>query len=787
MTELIICEKPSAAKKIAEALADKTPQKESINSVPVYRLTRNGKKIIVSSAVGHLYTVGEKEKSAWSHFPVYDVQWVPTYENNKAVDYAKKYLNVLKKLSKEADEFTVACDYDIEGEVIGLNVIRYVCNQKDANRMKFSTLTKNELITAYENKFKSINWGLANAGETRHILDFFFGINLTRALTNSINKVTGGFKVLSSGRVQGPALKVIVDKEKEIVAFIPKSYWEVILNGLFHDVELKAMHINGKFWEEKLADAVMQKTASEKKGKIAKNEKNQFIQNPPVPFDLTSLQIEAHRVFRIKPKQTLELAQNLYTESYISYPRTSSQKLPVALGFQKILTDLKRNQKYAPLAEKILQTKLIPNEGKKTDDAHPSIYPTGIHPENLNDYEAKLYDLIVKRFLSVFAEPAKRETNTITIDVNTEEFITKGTVTVYKGWHEFYAPYVKQEELELPPVKVGAIIDVNSIEKLSKETKPPNRYTQSSIIKDLEKKNLGTKATRASIIETLFNRSYVIGDNNIEATELGIKTIDTLEKYCPLIIDEELTRQFEDEMKLIQKSSKTEAEVLDAAKILIDKIIKSFKEKSIDIGKELSSANNEAIKEATTVGKCHNCSDGELVIRKGKFGKFIGCNNYPDCKTIFNIPHVGIIKPTKKICESCSYPIIEVKPPKKGPQEICINPKCPTKVTKDEDGNVVTEDSAGKKFDEEGMTCPNCKKGKMVLRKSFYGEFLGCDNYPKCKTMMRIIDGKVDINPLAPVAKKKSKKKAKKKATTTTSTITTKKKKSKKKKKTSSN
>ena len=207
MVELIICEKPSAAKKIAEALADGKPIKNLIGKVPYYEVTHGENDIIVGCAVGHLYGLKQKEKKVT--LPIFDIEWVPTSEINKASEFSRKYLTVLKKIAKKADSFTVATDYDIEGEIIGLNVIRFICKQKDARRMKFSTLTKDELIDAYEHAHPTLEWGQANAGETRHILDWYYGINVSRALTKAVH-TTGSFKLLSTGRVQGPALKLIV-------------------------------------------------------------------------------------------------------------------------------------------------------------------------------------------------------------------------------------------------------------------------------------------------------------------------------------------------------------------------------------------------------------------------------------------------------------------------------------------------------------------------------------------------------------------------------------------------
>ncbi|MFH1510798.1 MAG: DNA topoisomerase I [Candidatus Woesearchaeota archaeon] len=709
MVELIITEKPAASKKLAEALADKKPVKKSEKGVPYYVVLRQGSEILIGSAVGHLFTVAEKEKKGMS-YPVFDIQWVPSYNEKKSA-FSKKYADVLKKLSKQADSFTIACDYDVEGEVIGLNIVRYICNRKDANRMKFSTLTKAELVAAYNSKAKTLNWGQANAGETRHFLDYYYGINLSRALTSAI-RTTGIFKILSAGRVQGPTLKIIVDREHDIQVFKPVPYWQIRLLGTAKDQDIEAWHAEDKFWDKEKASQAFSNARLAQKAVVDKVDKSQFRQEPPFPFDLTSLQLESYRVFRISPKNTLELAQNLYTAGFISYPRTSSQQIPEAIGYSKILASL---SKAYPLAKKLVARH--PKNGKKTDPAHPAIYPTGILGKGLKEDEAKLFDLIVKRFLSVFADPAVRETVTVGIDMNNEPFVCKGTRTVEKGWHDYYAPYVNLQELELPLVNKGDSVVVKDLSLLDKETLPPKRYTPSSIIKELERRGLGTKATRAQIIDTLFQRDYVEG-NPIQATQLGIQTADTLLKYSPDILDEVLTRHFEDEMEEIREGKKTEQEVLDEAKQILVKILDNFRKKEKLIGQDLLAANKESIRKSTTIGKCPNCGEGELVIRKGKFGRFIACNRHPDCSTTFKLPGNCAVKVTDKICEHCNHPMILVIKKAKKPQELCINPDCSSK------GN-------GDHFKER--PCPKCKDGTLVVKKSVYGAFIACNKYPKCR------------------------------------------------------
>ncbi len=730
--ELIITEKPQAAKKIADALADSRPVKESANRIPYYRVRRGNRDILVGCAVGHLYTVAEKDKGKWT-YPVFDIRWVPVSSTGKS-SYTAKYLAALKKLTKEADEFTVACDYDIEGEVIGYNVIRFLCKQKDARRMKFSTLTKKDLVRSYESVSPSLDWGQVKAGVTRHELDWYYGINLSRALTLAV-KTAGMFKILSSGRVQGPALKIIVDREKEIAAFKPEPFWQIELNGNVRQEPIVAWHAEDKFWDKDKADEVMEKTKGHD-GKVSKVEKKQFQQSPPTPFDLTTLQTESYRSLHIQPKRTLELAQELYISGLISYPRTSSQKLPVEIGYADILQALKKQQYYKALADKLLSMPALkPNEGKKADPAHPAIYPTG-HIASISGDKARLYDLIVRRFLATFAEPATRETVSITIDVNTELFIAKGTRTVSPGWHEFYGPHVKLEEQSMPYAEENDDVKVDDIKLHEKETQPPKRYTPASIIKELENQGLGTKATRAAIVDALFQRGYV-HETSIQATPLGINTCDTLRKYSPEILDEELTRHFEDEMEKIRESKTEPEQVLKEARDKLRTILSGFKSREKEIGKELAKSLSQTRDEMNFVGMCPVCKKGHLEIKKGKFGRFIACDRYPECKATFKLPS-GRFKVIKDLCKECGYPTIIVFRGKR-PQKVCINDNCPTKQNHDPEVQKETEEIKNGTVEKE---CPKCKS-PLVVRKSIYGEFLGCSNFPKCRYTEKLDKGMV--------------------------------------------
>ncbi len=663
--ELIITEKPQAALKISSALG-KSVKRDS-RGIPYYEVNREGKKIVVACAVGHLFTL--KQNNSGYNIPVFDISWNPNYLVRKA-DFTKKYYDTILLLAKKAGEITIATDYDVEGEVIGLNVARFICGQKDANRMKFSTLTPAELNQAYEEKSPTLNWGQAIAGETRHYLDWFYGINLSRALMNAI-KSTGKFKIMSIGRVQGPALNMIVKKEREISLFKPETYWQIFITVKNdHVLELKYNKDIFKKQELKKFENLKGKTA------IAKTEKTQQILPPNPPFDLTTLQIEAYKFHGITPSKTLQAAQSLYLAGLISYPRTSSQKLPPSINYKDILSKIAKKYEVEHLIKK-----QKPIEGKKTDPAHPSIYPTG-EAQILAGDEEKIYNLIARRFLSLFCEDVIIDKKKVIAVVDGLEFSTLGSGIRKKAWMEIYPTKLKEKEI---PDLEGPVKIINSkIEE--KQTQPPKRYSPASIISELEKRNLGTKATRSSILETLYDRGYV-KEQSIEATPLGMSLISTLEKYSPIIIDEKLTRSFEDSMEAIKESKKDvktkETKIIERAKETITSISRDFEKNQKQIGEALIQANTqlrEQEREANKLNICPVCKKGNLVIMYSKKTRrsFVACNSYPECKTTFSLPPNGLIKKTNKTCEECGYPKLIRLSKGKRPWEFCFNPECPT-------------------------------------------------------------------------------------------------------------
>jgi DNA topoisomerase I len=667
--KLVICEKPKVAEKIAYAIGKGHAERKSANGVSYFEVERDGGTVVVVSAVGHLYTL--RQSKGERGYPVYDIEWAPTYEVETGSDYTKKYLDAIKKLSPGADEYICACDYDIEGSLIGYNAIRFACGSETGSRMKFSALTDSDLEDAYVERGR-LDVENALAGEARHMLDWFYGINLSRALMASIRSAGASYKqTMSIGRVQGPALAILAKKEKEIMAFVSKPYWELWCKAK----NTRFDHARGRFEKKEDADAAM--ASSSASGQIEKVERKEYFQPPPPPFDLTSLQLEAHRALGIAPARTLELAQTLYEASMISYPRTSSQKLPAKLNLKRIIESLSKNPAYEKTAKTLIaEGRFAPAEGKKEDPAHPAIHPTG-QGGQVGEKELKLYDLIAKRFLACFGKPAKRETQKVSLLSGAEHYGASGSRTVEPGWFDAYAPYVKLEEVTLPAFSEGEKVEVTSFKVDEKKTQPPRRYTPASIISELEKLNLGTKATRAAVVETLFKRGYLEGES-IRTTPFGMAVYDLLAKVAPEIMDEELTKTIEEEMEKIA-DGENEKKAIEDGKRVLDTILKKFEGKEKDIGFGLLSGLRRKDFADSLLGKCVKCGGDLRAIRSRANKQFVGCSGYPDCKATYPLPQEAKIMPLGKACEKCGTPMIRVIRKAKKPFEMCIDPACETK------------------------------------------------------------------------------------------------------------
>jgi DNA topoisomerase-1 len=681
---LIITEKPDAARRIAFALdAKEKPQRMEKYGIPYY-VARRDREIVIVPALGHLYTVTE-ERGIKRNYPTFNFKWAPSYLAGRSARQSRIWVEAISKLSRDADAFIDACDYDIEGSIIGYNILKYACAGKEpvAKRMKYSTLTKEEIEKAYAEPFPHLDFALVEAGLTRHEVDWLYGINLSRALTMAVKDWSGKYFTLSTGRVQGPTLRYIVTREKNIRSFVPMPYWKIRakieIDGQTFEVQYEKEIIKTKREATTILNACKRKNGQAKRIDV-----KQFQQAPPTPFDLGTLQSESYVLFGHTPKRTANIAQHLYLDALISYPRTSSQKLPPAIDYERILKSLNKAPQYRELAAELLaRSELKPKEGIREDSAHPAIYPTGKLPDRvLSQYEKSIWDLIVRRFMTAFAEPATNQNIRITIGVNAHRFRLEGKRILKEGWLRFYKPYTRSEEIHLPPIKEGQLIAITKVVLDDRFTKPPPRYNPSSVLKKMEEAEIGTKATRADIIQTLYGRKYV-KDERMAATDLGFEVIEILEEYCPTVISTEFTRQLETRMNNIQASNEKRAEVLADAIENLKPELEKLKKNQKTIGEQLSKAIEKSRKDERAIGTCPTCKTGKLVtLHSRKTGKrFIGCTNYFKglCKTSFPLPQRGTIKPFRRSCNECGWPAVQVRMESRHSWILCLNPQCPSK------------------------------------------------------------------------------------------------------------
>ena len=682
-TTLIIAEKPMAALQIAKALSmgGKSGEKTR-HGVKYYEIEDgDGRRILVCAAIGHLFQVAEKTPLGRDIYPIWDIAWKPIYDVERGLRRQEYAARLIQELSREADNYVNACDYDVEGSLIGHMILRYLCGEahERALRMKFSTLTPGEIREAYRRAEKGLDRSLAQAGMCRHEVDWLYGVNLSRALTQANLNRSGLYATISTGRVQGPTLKYIVEREVEILTHVPTPKW--IVKAVFN---VKGQRFEAEYVKptlETLSEAeLIVRECSGKTGTVEEIESKRVHANPPYPFDLTTLQTEAYRHLNLNPTTTLRLAENLYLNGLISYPRSSSQKIPREIDLKSILENLMENPEYTGAIQNLLREKPILKawEGPKEDKAHPAIHPTGNPPISEMDRRSlQLYDLIVRRLLATLSDPMVKEAKKITIKVEDHIFHITGSTTVKPGWSQYYKPYYKGDDREIPPISKWEKVELLDVEAVRRLSPPPPRYNPSSLIRLMEKLGIGTKATRAEIVETLYKRKYIKGDR-IHATRLGLNLTGIISKYCPRILDEELTRDLEAEMSRIEDGVRTREMVVLEAVNYLRPIIETLKGLESEIGERLSEILRETISsEVTLVTPCPSCGSPLRIIKNKRTGKrFIGCSGWRAAKCNFTLPlpQKGKLTLLEKTCPKCGFQLISIKGRRGKPLVTC--PRC---------------------------------------------------------------------------------------------------------------
>jgi len=678
---LVICEKPDAAKQVSDALSGGTSGSILFEGTTVYRFRRGQEEFVVCSALGHVYGISDplEERSV---YPVFDVEWYSSdLVDEKSAGIARRIV-AIKRLAAGASKFVNACDFDVEGETIGYNLLRYACGGREetALRAKFSTLTREDLVRAFNTLEAQAGQGLARAGRARHAIDFVWGVNLSRALSQSALGAGHRYRTVSVGRVQGPALGFLERREREIREFVPVPYWKVA--GVF---KRDGGSLTAAYSKEKVeTKALAEKVRSDCLGKeaVATAVRKRVVQvGPPLPFNIGDLQKEAYRAFGYIPSRTLQIAERLYLCALISYPRTGSQRLPPSINYAAIIRGIGKIPEYSADATELLKGDLEPVQGPKADAAHPAIHPTGETPKRrLDASESAVFDLVVRRYLAAFGPSARREIADVSLAVQAHEFKIGGGRTIFSGWMRYYGRYSGYRDVELPPVSEGNRFLTSEVVVEEKFEQRPPRYNQSSLLEKMEREEIGTKATRAEIIATLVGRGYVSGES-MEVTDLGLAVVETMARYAPSVIGTGLTRDIEGKLEGVEGGSVEEAALLrETVRTLAGQLAElSLNEEAV--GREIDSAQMKTVAKSFVLGRCPACKNGELRVVRSRTTKkrFVGCSNYSSgCRASAPLPQRGTIRATTKACERCSWPIVYVIGSGR-PWRLCVNPNCPGK------------------------------------------------------------------------------------------------------------
>ncbi len=629
----------------------------------------------------------------------------------------KELVKQIIELSKKASTTYIATDEDREGEAIGYHVACLIGGKLESYpRIVFHEITQNAILNALKTPRK-IDMSKVNAQQARRFLDRIVGFKLSSLIAS---KITKG---LSAGRVQSAALKLVIDKEREIKAFKPLTYFTL---DAYFESHLEAQLISYKGNKLKAQELIDEKKAQEIKNELEKEsyaissivKKSKKSPTPP-PFMTSTLQQSASSLLGFSPTKTMSIAQKLYegvatpqgVMGVITYMRTDSlniAKEALEEARAKILKDYGKD--YLPPKAKVYSSK-----NKNAQEAHEAIRPTSIilEPNALKDYlkpeELKLYTLIYKRFLASQMQDALFESQSVVVACEKGEFKASGRKLLFDGYYKILGNDDKDKLL--PNLKENDPIKLEKLESNAHVTEPPARYSEASLIKVLESLGIGRPSTYAPTISLLQNRDYIkVEKKQISALESAFKVIEILEKHFEEIVDSKFSASLEEELDNIAQNKADYQQVLkDFYYPFMDKI---------EAGKKNIISQKVHEKTGQSCPKC----GGELVKKNSRYGEFIACNNYPKCKYIKQTENAND-GAKQELCEKCGGEMVQ-KFSRNGAFLACNNyPEC--KNTKS------LKNTPNAKETIEGVKCPECG-GDIALKRSRKGSFYGCNNYPKC-------------------------------------------------------
>jgi len=705
--KLVICEKNIAAKRIAYILSGGKSKSVRLGKTPVYEFTKDGETYKVVGLRGHIINLDyPAEFNQWNRvLPKTLIDMEPCKRISE-----RSIAAALKSLVDNNPFIIIATDFDREGELIGVEVLDlikgYNKNIRQIKRAKFSAITNSEIKNAFDN-LTEVDYNLSDAGESRQAIDLAWGAVLTRFI--SITAQRFGKDFLSIGRVQSPTLALLVEKEKEIQKFEPKTYWKIIAT-LKKDKSFDATHIQEQFWDEKQANGIFEQVKDAKTASVKKADKKMEKEFPPAPFSTTTF-LQSASYLGISTANAMSIAEELYMMGLTSYPRTDNTVYPPSLNIKGILQKLLNSQFTKEANEVINNGRKYPMRGKKQTTDHPPIHPVGVPSgKNLKSDQQKIYELICRRFLATLAKDAISETVDVLIDISGEYFKASGYRLIEPNWRNIYT-FFKEKRKPLPELSEGEKVEISKIELKEDQTKPPKRYTQGSLIAKMEKLSLGTKSTRHEIINKLHWRKYITL-KPFAPTLIAIAVIDALND-CD-VTKPKMTALLEKDMNAIAEGKKTLKDTVKESRQMLTEVMNELEKDKEKIKINIKNAH----KEQNAVGKCPKCGNDMIIRFSRKGDRFAGCTNFPKCRNAYPLPQKEKITKTDKICDACKAPIIQVKVKGRKSSDMCLNPRCP---------NIVGHPSSviGK--------CPKCGND-MIVRTSRSGErFVGCTNFPKCK------------------------------------------------------
>jgi DNA topoisomerase-1 len=689
---LIVTEKNNSAKKIAEILGG-SPKADKSFKVPYYTWSDGDGEHMAIGLKGHVLNPAFPEDySNWQQTDLHDL--IDAELIKEPTD--KNVVKAVRKVAQDADELIIATDFDREGELIGLEALQEILEvnpglEPKVKRARYSALTKEEIERAFSN-LDELSYPLAHAGWARQDIDLLWGATLTRAVSLATRRFGSNF--LSVGRVQSPTLALIVERELERRAHKAEPFWEVLAKFEHPDGSFDAHHETDKFWKREEADAAVAGTKTPGVVKEVASRRN--TRRPPSPYNTTAFTTDASSRLGLTPSRAMRIAEELYMDGFISYPRTDNTVYPSSLPIKELVTSLANIPDFEA-AKPLLEGKLTPTRGKKETTDHPPIYPTqAVYPNALDGPKRRVYELVARRFLATFSPPMFTESTRADIEAGSETYFVRGSVVVDPGFAAIYT-YARSSDEEIPKLEEGQELALDGEPWiLDKETQPPGRLSQGKLVEMMEERGLGTKATRADIIQKLYDRGYVYANPPIPS-ETGIAMYEAFKRFVPEMATPEMTARLEQEMDQIAAGEMTKDDVVGDSRKLLHQTYNEIDGSREDLAKVVWAGMDED----KFLGPCKVCEqegrkreDGgpnRLRIIELKGGKrMYGCEGWikddpesPDsCRVSGPLPGRGYdLWRLEERCSICGErPRLSVKSFRGRPWKLCLNDDCPSMV-----------------------------------------------------------------------------------------------------------